>query len=132
MESNEERKKEEEKAKEEKEAKLKTTRKAEVNAAKFNAKRKLEEESSKKQILTPSAVDKHLYPDCKGAEDAEEFSRARNKKWKTDVNTVLVVEEQDFHQEGKYVVSNERVPFYQCRMKENGHFQVRFLMNTFS
>lgn len=83
-------------------------------------------------LLSPKAISKHIYPDCKGREDAERFSKRRNRKCPTYKNTVLLVEENDFHLEGNYVVSNNRVRYYQCTKTPNGDFEVRMPIRDLS
>lgn len=85
---------------------------------------------NKPPVLTLShgAIFKHIDPDCKGREDAEKFYEARRGKvaWsKSTVNTLLVADVKDFHQDGNCVVSNIRVPYYNCRYDRlSGYFQV--------
>ena len=70
--------------------------------------------------LSPGAIYRHIYPDCKDRKDAERFSEARFSE-----ATVLVADVKDFYQDGKCVVSNIRVPYYDCRYnKMTGYFQV--------
>ena len=81
--------------------------------------RKKEAEKNKENrvvLLNPTAIKKHIYPNCNSDKDAERFSQQRNKLSNTLINTVLKVEPHQFHKHknGRFICSNNKVQFWQC------------------
>eukprot|EP00092_Neocalanus_flemingeri_P038553 GFUD01041981.1.p1 GENE.GFUD01041981.1~~GFUD01041981.1.p1 ORF type:complete len:177 (+),score=23.23 GFUD01041981.1:58-588(+) len=80
-----------------------------------------------KSKLTTHAINCHIHPTCCTDQDAEQFSRRRNLFSPVSENTVLKVNPRHFHhvEGGRFLRSDRKVPYWQCRKNSGGNFQVR-------
>ena len=84
------------------------------------------EGSKKPPVVTlgSDAILKHIYPRCRGRKHAEQISYAMSRKG-IEVETLLMADVEDFHQDGNCMVSKKKVPYYHCT-QTNGNVQVFF------